>query len=259
MKPWLPDAPRPPRPGKRDAVVVRSQQRGSFGLAFTLIELLVVIAIVAILAALLLPALSKAKESSRSAVCLSNLRQLGLASATYSLDQNGRLPWFLNWLYTKRGDLTTGRLFPYLNSKGIYLCPTDKIYLSEKKRPPGQAAPTSPFGGNSAPRDYTYAMNCCICHATDPSQFLAPSQTLLFMEANLDRNDYSGQVGPALVSHALAVLHNGWGHLMMSDLHLETLNATNAVKIEKSKRFWFPTTDTTGYNGMQFGNGLPDP
>lgn len=102
-------------------------------------------------------------------------------------------------------------------------------------------------------------MNCCVCHVTDPAQFLAPSQTLLYMEANLDRNDYTGQVGPALVSHALAVLHSGKGHLLMSDFHIDTLNATNALKIERSKRFWFPTTDTSGYHGMQFGGSLPDP
>jgi prepilin-type N-terminal cleavage/methylation domain-containing protein/prepilin-type processing-associated H-X9-DG protein len=66
-----------------------SQQQGE---AFTLIELLVVMAVIALLAALLLPALSRAKEAARSTACISNLHQIGIALQLYVDGNNNRLP-----------------------------------------------------------------------------------------------------------------------------------------------------------------------
>ena len=225
---------------------------------FTLIELLVVIAIIALLAAMLLPAMSRAKEASRTVSCKNNLRQLSIASATYTLDSRGRLPYFLSWLYSKPGNLTSGQLYPYLNSKGVYLCPTDKLALDSGKRMP--SPPTAPiFGGTQAKRDYSYAMNCGLCHVSDPSKFISPGRTLLFMEADLGSNDYSGQAGPSVGTRTLSTRHNNRGHMMFSDFHVETVNAKTAIRLERSKRFWFPTTDMTGPGGMNFGANLPDP
>ncbi len=237
---------------------MKASQRTQRRSGFTLVELLVVISIITILAALLLPVLGRAKETSRAVACLNNLRQLGLASATYGMDNKGQLPYFLDWLFTKPGDLTTGRLYPYLKSRSVYLCPTDKIALDSKARMP--TAPANPvFGNSTRVRDYSYGMNCCLCHQSDPSKFIAPTRTLYMMEPDFARDDYSGQVGPAIATEALAARHNNRGHLIFSDLHSERVNVKTAQKLEKSRLFWFPTQDMTGVDGMTFGAGLTDP
>jgi len=117
-------------------------RRRSPAMGFTLIELLVVIAIIAILASLLLPVLSKAKEKGQRARCIANIKQILLSTHMYVSDFNDVLPYTSwssdvqnvpNWCYTRTSDrvqkdkVELGQLWPYLSpQKSIFWCPIEQ-------------------------------------------------------------------------------------------------------------------------------------
>jgi len=205
-----------------------------------LIELLVVTAVIAILAAIVLPALSKAKQATKATLCANNMHQLAVAAMDYDAD-NKRLPSMLEWEYPTNGpyylDFTKGTLFPYVQSKTAYCCPSET----------GSILPWGPI-------DHSYQVSCMSCHAHDITSCLAPARSVFYLEiTNLIRGFGTGMAEPSNINGGttnVAFRHAKREHIIFMDAHFEKLTKTEYTNAAKGDpRFWYPTSDM-GFTGF---------
>jgi len=208
--------------------------------AFTLIELLVVVAIIAILAALFLPALARAKEHGSRTACLNNQKQLDLAWQMYADEAGGRLAlngWDLrgsgvpesptnSWVTGNAGldgdpaTITSGTIYPNVKSIQSYRCPAD----------------ASTVLGTTLPVLRSYSLSCYLAGPAEDvgqfgvnpvyrtSQILKPSTTFTFLEEDISTIDDGHFLFSATVSkwYNLPSWRHGHGDtLAFADGHSE--------------------------------------
>lgn len=170
---------------------------------FTLIELLVVIAIIALLAAILFPVFSRARETARKASCLSNMRQIGLATMQYTQDYDESMVKVYTYLGPGNTNLVWWQdvLQPYMKSYQLVLCPSQRPSSSyTTNRPAGYPNPllTSYVGNNI----YTNAtggplfppLRAGTGGGRSLAEFEEPATTILFTEVrvgNMELFDWS--------------------------------------------------------------------
>jgi len=254
-------------------------------IGFTLIELLVVIAIIAILAAMLLPALSRAKDRAQTIACMSNTKQLQVAYELYATDNGNRVmdnsvngvasPGAQAWIKGNVQEYATdysqhpsqGVLWPYNKSAGIYKCPSSRAFLVGA----GQ--------GVRLPHNRSYSVSVWLGSNLTPAELIAqktstirfPSATSVFIEENQISID-NGAIGFNRTNDNLGAVwnlpsarHNNSCNISFLDGHAETfrwkgarikqLNAQYGADDTRTQR---PSTGTNPLHSLAWDAQDPD-
>ncbi|MEN6403201.1 MAG: DUF1559 domain-containing protein [Armatimonadia bacterium] len=180
---------------------------------FTLIELLVVIAIIAILAAILFPVFAKAREKARQSSCLSNIKQICLATMQYAQDYDETLPFYGG---SPRVNVQS-RIQPYLKNLQIWVCPSaSAVYGIYWDGNPGW--PPTIFGPQGS-----YGWSNRVINGVRLGQLQTPSETGMWSDAVITtsgaftilwENNYYRTAAP----------HNDGGNMGFCDGHAKWLN-----------------------------------